>query len=234
MSSDDDILDMIFNPELQGVGLEGLKQAPPLPPPAIGPIDSSLLSQLRAMESRAISLAESGSKLPLAPPSVYDEPLRLLGECIALCSRYASAYNNRAQVLQLAKRPEEALLDCDAAIEHATAAGDRTTLMQSHTQRGLLRRTLGQQEGALADLERGGSLGNLFAKTEAVRLNPYAALCNQYLQQAIEKQWSGLSPLPPMTPVGEQELPPAAASAASVCAATSCSNPPETAKQPAS
>ena len=207
----------------------------------MAPIDGELLSQLRELESRAIALAEAGSQLPLAAASVYDEPLELLGRCISLCARYASAYNNRAQVLQLAKRPLEALADCDAAIMHATEAGerDRTVLMQAHTQRGLLRRSLGggderQQDAARADLERAGALGSLFAKTEAVKLNPYAALCNKYLQQAVEKQWSGLGVSLPKQAT-ETEAPQAssacASSASQKCDAPAA-KPPTTEPQP--
>ena len=149
-----------------------------------------------------------------------------------LCPRYSSGFNNRAQVLQLAHRPHDALRDCDEAIRLASLEGSqgKAVLKQAYTQRGLIRRALAQQqqhaataadavpatEGSgsaaasassvaaaypssspddaawLSDLERGASLGNVYAKTEAVRLNPYAALCNQYLERALQTHWSGV------------------------------------------
>jgi len=168
------------------------------PAAAVPAIEESLLSQLRGWESGAIALAEGAQAAARgnpAPAGAYTESLRLLDCCIEACPSYASAHNNRAQVLQLERGPDftaRAMAACDAAILHANAAGERTVLAQAYTQRGLLHRTLDHAEEALADLERGAKLGNAFAKTEAVRLNPYAALCNQYLQAALDKHWSGL------------------------------------------
>lgn len=172
------------------------------PAAAVPAIEESLLTQLRGWESGAIALAESAqaaAKGNPAPAGAYSESLRLLDCCISACPSYASAHNNRAQVLQLERGPDftaRAMAACDAAILHANAAGERTVLAQAYTQRGLLHRTLDHAEEALADLERGAKLGNAFAKTEAVRLNPYAALCNQYLQAALDKHWSGLGAPP--------------------------------------
>lgn len=144
-------------------------------------IDPSLLSEVQSLEIRAIATAEANQ---------YDEALQLLTQCIERCPEYASAYNNRAQVYQLLKQPDAAMKDCNTAIERAR--GDRHVLRQAYTQRALLHRTKGDDAAALSDYQKGGEYGNIYAKTEAVRLNPYAALCNQYLQMAMEKHWSGL------------------------------------------
>jgi hypothetical protein len=56
-----------------------------------------------------------------------------------------------------------------------------------------------------------GGYGNSFAKVEAQRLNPYAQLCNQYLQQAMSAHWSGLKDKATATP--EAGTQPAAESA---------------------
>jgi tetratricopeptide (TPR) repeat protein len=200
-------------------------------------IDPSLLARLRASEAQAIKLAETKS---------YPEALSVLSEAITLCPSYASAYNNRAQVLQLmaatssgaaaaaaaAPTPSSsdatapatldpvaeqhlrsALSDVDRAIELAN--GERPILRQAHTQRGLILKALGEDEKALEAYKLGASFGNTFAKTEAVRLNPYAALCNQYLQQALEHHWSGLgAPSSAPAPAAASD----AAPASSACA----------------
>ena len=58
---------------------------------------------------------------------------------------------------------------------------------QAFTQRGLIHRLNGNREAALEDFKKGAELGNSFAKTQVAELNPYAALCNQMLAQAIGK-----------------------------------------------
>jgi len=182
--SDDAILDYIFNPGLQGAPLESSEPSPTEEQPRGPTIAPSLLSQLRSLESRAILAAESRQ---------LDSALSLLTECISLCPHYASAYNNRAQVHQLRGDLDLAMRDCTSAIEHAAHQGDRSVLRQSYTQRGIIRRVKGNdEEAALKDLQMGGKYGNVYAKREAVRLNPYAALCNQYLAQAMQHQWSGV------------------------------------------
>lgn len=43
------------------------------------------------------------------------------------------------------------------------------------------------EEKALEDFSKATELGSAFAKTMAVQMNPYAAMCNKMLAQAIQK-----------------------------------------------
>ena len=65
-------------------------------------------------------------------------------------------------------------------------------------------RLLGDSDGAWRDFERAGQLGNAFAKREAVRLNPYSAMCNQMLQAAAHQ----LLPPTPGTEAGHDSSTP--------------------------
>ncbi len=59
--------------------------------------------------------------------------------------------------------------------------------MQALTQRALLRKTEGDDEGALEDFKKAAALGSSFAKAQVIQLNPYAALCNKMLSEAFQK-----------------------------------------------
>ena len=52
-------------------------------------------------------------------------------------------------------------------------------------QRGVLLHVGGEDERARADFEAAAAMGNAFAKQQAVRLNPFARLCNQMMAQAL-------------------------------------------------
>jgi hypothetical protein len=244
MNSDDMILDLIFNPGLQGAGLQPPPQ-PQLPEASLAPLEPALLARVRDLEARAILEAEAvqkrlaeASKAAVAaadssepaaaasssaaaavatsgaPGDAYATALSLLDEVLTLAPSYASGHNNRAQVLQLARRPlTEALAAAELAVKFAEARAERAVLAQAYTQRGLIRRGMAAMSAssdsaaagasaepsaeiealALADLQRGGALGNKVGRAESVRLNPYAALCNQYLQKALDNHWSGLA-----------------------------------------
>ena len=57
---------------------------------------------------------------------------------------------------------------------------------QAYTQRGLIRRLQGC-DGALEDFKAAAKLGSRFAGKQVVAMNPYAALCNQMLSEALGK-----------------------------------------------
>lgn len=61
---------------------------------------------------------------------------------------------------------------------------------QAYTQRAVLYRIAGDDERARADFERGARLGSALAKREAVKMNPYAQLCNQMVTEAL-RPWTG-------------------------------------------
>ena len=78
----------------------------------------------------------------------------------------------------------DALNDLNRAVE--LSAG-RANNVESNAlcQRALLHRLEGREQDAFDDFERAAKLGHQFAKAQLVKLNPYAALCNQMLGEMI-------------------------------------------------
>jgi hypothetical protein len=75
--------------------------------------------------------------------------------------------------------------DLDTAIQLSGGHGKVAEL--ALTQRGLIRRLQGCDEGALEDFKAAAKLGSRFAGKQVVAMNPYAALCNQMLSEAFGK-----------------------------------------------
>ena len=75
--------------------------------------------------------------------------------------------------------------DLDVAIELTKGHGN--VAAQAYTQRALLKKVQNDEEGSLQDFKLAASLGNSFAKSQVVKMNPYAALCNQMLKEAFGK-----------------------------------------------
>ncbi|XP_018329707.1 tetratricopeptide repeat protein 36 homolog [Agrilus planipennis] len=134
------------------------------------------IEKIKVMECKAIHLAESGKT---------DEAIKILEEAIHLAPQKASLYNNRAQVYQLKRKPNDALDDLTKAIE---LSGDKLlrTKREALCQRGLLYRKMENEELARNDFNEASKLGSQFAKNQLIEMNPYAALCNQMLKQAVE------------------------------------------------
>ena len=78
-----------------------------------------------------------------------------------------------------------ALEDLNKAIE--LSRDKAAAAAQAYTQRGLIHRLNGVEEKALEDFTKAAELGSAFAKTMVVQLNPYAAMCNKMLAEAINK-----------------------------------------------
>lgn len=78
-----------------------------------------------------------------------------------------------------------ALEDQNKAIELSRNKGGAAA--HAYTQRGLIHRLNEVEEKALEDFSEATELGSAFAKTMAVQMNPYAAMCNKMLAQAIQK-----------------------------------------------
>lgn len=58
---------------------------------------------------------------------------------------------------------------------------------QRFTYKGFLRQVFDKDdEAARIDFEHGARLGGAVAKREAIKLNPYAQLCNQMVAQAMQ------------------------------------------------
>ncbi|GLV40979.1 uncharacterized protein CBL_04503 [Carabus blaptoides fortunei] len=77
----------------------------------------------------------------------------------------------------------DALSDVSMAIDLSDGKGK--TGCQALCQRALLHRKAGRTELARDDFSAAASLGSKFAKTQLIEMNPYAALCNQMLQQVL-------------------------------------------------
>ena len=74
--------------------------------------------------------------------------------------------------------------DLSKALELSQGKGE--CAKNAYCQRGVLyRRT--DEDAAREDFKQAASLGSAFARTQLVELNPYAALCNQMLQEAFMK-----------------------------------------------
>ena len=89
------------------------------------------------------------------------------------------------QVYRLQNQIDSALSDLDTAVSLSSGRGK--VAEQAHTQRGLIRRLQGENEGALEDFKTAAKLGSRFAQKQVVAMNPYAALCNQMLTEAFGK-----------------------------------------------
>ena len=79
--------------------------------------------------------------------------------------------------------------DLDSAIELSRGHGKAAA--QAYTQRALLKKVHNDDEGSYQDFKMAASLGNSFAKSQVVQMNPYAALCNQMLKEAVCKLRTG-------------------------------------------
>ena len=142
--------------------------------------ESDVSSTIRQLEVDAVKAAEAGDllrSLEILNGVVNDEP------------NYASAYNNRAQVLRLQGDTRGAFADLDQAIHLSRGHGRAAS--QAYTQRGLLHRLDGDDEKAISDFKCAARLGNGFAKTQLCEMNPYAALCNQMLSDVFSKVMRG-------------------------------------------
>jgi tetratricopeptide (TPR) repeat protein len=174
--SDDLVLHHIFNPNdpLATVG-EHLETTAVM---AINPVELELenVTEAKKLEVEGITSAEKGE---------IERAVAILTEAIDICPRYASAYNNRAQTLQLKGDVDGALTDLDRAIELSNGQGEAAK--QAFTQRGIICKMRGEEEKAACDFQKASNLGSLFARRQLVRMNPYAAMCNKMLSEAIGK-----------------------------------------------
>ncbi|KAK9888337.1 hypothetical protein WA026_000592 [Henosepilachna vigintioctopunctata] len=131
----------------------------------------------KKLEMEAVILAENAQ---------CDEAIIKLNEAIAIAPNKASLYNNRAHTLQFQGKYEEALEDVNKSLELAKDSKLLKTLCQAHVQRGVLYRRKDDKENARKDFQIAAEMGDVFAKTQMVELNPYAALCNEMLRRVME------------------------------------------------
>lgn len=102
-----------------------------------------------------------------------------------------SLLNNKAQILRLMNRNDEALACLNQILNviDGSTPVPKMVIRQASAQRGWLLFRSAQNEEALADFERASRLGCLESKRMAVRCNPYAAMCNQMMQELIGSQF---------------------------------------------
>ncbi|KAJ1933341.1 hypothetical protein EC988_009152, partial [Linderina pennispora] len=96
---------------------------------------------------------------------------------------YASAYNNRAQAYRLEGKEDLALQDLNSAIKHGTGE----ILGQAFTQKAVILRAHGDQDGAFYNFSQGAKHGNEVARMAAAKENPYAKLCGKIVQEQMRQ-----------------------------------------------
>lgn len=140
------------------------------------------------MEIEAIKVAESTdpptSSSLLSALNLIEDAIKIdrITEGTISSLQAASLLNNKAQLLRLLGRDSEALECLDLVLSSSAA---RKVVRQSSAQRAWLHFRSGDNEAAFKDFECAAKLGCLESKRMAVRCNPYAAMCNQMLQEII-------------------------------------------------
>jgi len=172
--SDDSILELVFNNERQPTVQEHTASETP----EIIEIEPQLLAQLKEIETRGVQLAEQNK---------LQEAIELFSEAIAKGPTYASAYNNRAQAYRILGNQANALQDLEQAIVYGRE--QPKIMKQAYTQRAIIRRSQGDNEGAHADFEQGAWFGNPVARALAVYENPYSRLCNATLLEVMQREY---------------------------------------------
>ncbi|KNC86225.1 hypothetical protein SARC_01634 [Sphaeroforma arctica JP610] len=131
-------------------------------------------NEIMPQELAAIKLAEEGK---------LEEAYAALTQVLVKVPTYASAHNNRAQVLRLLKKDDEALEDLTKAIELSEGKGK--VAENAYFQRAALYKFRRDEDKARDDFQKAADLGNIQAKEELVALNPYARMCNQMLAEVM-------------------------------------------------
>ncbi|KAI8436540.1 hypothetical protein MSG28_010071 [Choristoneura fumiferana] len=133
-------------------------------------------------EKESVQLCAQGVRL--ANEGKLEEALESLGRGVEAAPARAPAYNDRAQLLRLMKRDDEAMADLDRALDLTQGRKTKARAL-ALCQRGLLLRKRGSEDARATFLEA-AKLGCGFAKKQVVELNPYAALCNQMLSEVMK------------------------------------------------
>ncbi|CAG2065649.1 unnamed protein product [Timema podura] len=132
--------------------------------------------EAQSLELEGVKATESGD---------VSYAIGLFTRAIGIAPNRASGYNNRAQAYRLQGNEQAALNDLDAAIRLSDGHG--RSGCQALCQRALLYRKEGRDDEAREDLQRAAALGNQFARSQLVEMNPYAALCNAMLHSVMSK-----------------------------------------------
>ena len=119
-----EVLNSILNPNLP-LG-EGLFDPEENVPEDKSEVDET---EVKELEAKAIKAAEAGD---------LNGALKIFDQVVELDPKRPSSYNNRAQALRLAGRPDSALKDLDKAIELSQGKGRAGS--SARCQRGVLNR----------------------------------------------------------------------------------------------
>ncbi|XP_067049981.1 tetratricopeptide repeat protein 36 homolog isoform X3 [Acropora muricata] len=171
--NDETVLDSIFSPLLP---LGDSSQSPPQTENEINEEITVECKKAKELETLGVEKAEEGD---------FDGALECFNEACEICPLRSSCFNNRAQLWRLKGDISRALEDLNKAIDlskdHGAAAA------QAYTQRGLIHRLNREEKQSYEDFSKAAALGSTFAKSMVVQLNPYAAMCNKMLAEAISK-----------------------------------------------
>ncbi|PFX26947.1 tetratricopeptide repeat protein 36 homolog [Stylophora pistillata] len=130
----------------------------------------------KQLEASGVEKAEQGD---------LDGALECFNQACQICPLRSSCFNNRAQLWRLKGDIPSALEDLDKAIQLGKDRG--AAAAQAHTQRALIHSLNGNEDKALKDFTKAAELGNAFARSVVVQMNPYAAMCNRMLADAINQ-----------------------------------------------
>merc|ERR1711936_35793 len=147
--------------------------------------------RIKDLESEAVKAAEAGD---------IQKALTIFDQVVSIAPDRPSSYNNRAQALRLAGRPDSALLDLDLSIH--LSGGKGRSGAAALCQRGVLHRKEGRDDDALNDFKSAAEEGSGFAKSMMVEMNPYAAMCNAMLRNVFTAMAEGKN----SSQVGETHL----------------------------
>jgi len=137
-------------------------------------------AKVKDLEAEAVKAAEAGD---------VKKALDIFDKVVSLAPDRPSSYNNRAQALRLAGRPDSALKDLDKAIQLSQGKGRSGS--SALCQRGVLNRKEGRDDDALDDFKAAAAEGSGFAKSMLVEMNPYAAMCNAMLKNVFTSMAEG-------------------------------------------
>uniref|UniRef100_A0A8D0GF56 Tetratricopeptide repeat protein 36 n=1 Tax=Sphenodon punctatus TaxID=8508 RepID=A0A8D0GF56_SPHPU len=175
-ANDRAVLQTIFKPNTPFGDIPGLDEEEETGQEEEMAFAPELLGHAKDLELQGVSAAESGD---------LRTALESFALAIQILPERASGYNNRAQVLRLQGDVAGALEDLATALRLSRGRG--RVACQAFVQRGLICRLQGCEEEAQRDWEQAARLGSAFASRQLVRMNPYAALCNQMLSEMMGK-----------------------------------------------
>jgi len=177
--TEDDLLDFIFNPTTGGqLSDKGSRfnDSEEETPSWHKEYSVDLRENVRAEEILAVKAAENGR---------LDDAINSLTNLLGRTPHNPALLNNRAQCFRLKGDVDSAHVDIGESVKYC--AGDRLVTRQLYTQLGMIEELRGREEEARRDYEIASANGSQFARKQCVKLNPYARLCNQMLEEAMKQ-----------------------------------------------